>query len=180
MSTISLSIEGEFTAPLSQAIQKEYNKLLKLVAKIPEKDRYAKIMDGTNGKISVNDVIAYQIGWGNLLIGWYQAGVQGKMPEMPGDGFKTWDYGALAAHFYNKYQYKNFDDQAKQFFRTVRQIIDIVEREYASGNLDKTDVWAWCTLSSGRAWPLSKWITVNTASPYKSGTALIKKAFKNR
>lgn len=182
MSSISLSVEGEFTAPLSQAIQKEYNKLLKLVAKIPEKDRHAKLMDGNNnfGKISVNDIIAYQIGWGNLVIGWYQAGIRNQMPEMPGEGFATWDYEGLAHLFYRKYQYKNFDDQAKQFFRVVKQIIDIVEKEFATGNLDKEGVWSWCTLSSGSQWPLSKWITINTAAPYKSGAALIKKTFKNK
>jgi hypothetical protein len=181
MTSISLSIEGEYHAPLSKSIQKEYNKLINLVVKIPEKDRYALIIDGTGGiKINVDDVIANQIGWGNLLLGWYEAGLQDRLPEMPGEGFTTWDYPALAQLFYKKYQYKDSNEQAKHFFRIVKQIIDIVEKEHNTKNLDKEGVWRWCQLSSGREWPLSKWITVNTVTPYKSAALAIKKAFKNK
>lgn len=42
--------------------------------------------------------------------------------------------------------------------------------------LDQRGIWAWCTLASGKQWPLSKWIRVKTASPYKRAVQLIKKA----
>ena len=163
---------------LSQTIQKEYEKLRDAISRVPVDTRMQKIMDSTGGMVSIADIVAYQIGWGLLLIGWYEAGLNGKMPEMPGEGFLTWDYTGLARHFYSKYQYDSSLEQYRIFHEVVQQIIVIVEHEYRTGNLDKTGVWQWCTLASGKEWPLSKWITVNTSAPYKRATALVRSILK--
>ncbi len=174
----SFLIGNHYKAPLSKTIEKEYNGLLKTLLLVPANQRATKAMDGTGGKVSITDIIAYQIGWGTLLIGWYETGLKNKMPEMPGDGFSTWDYTRLAQHFPQKYHYNTFEEQLKKFHAIVAQILEIVEQEYQSGNLDRVGVWSWCTLPSGKQWPLSKWITVNSAAPYKRATRLIKTFLK--
>jgi hypothetical protein len=128
--------------------------------------------------VSIFDLVAYQIGWGKLVIGWYEAGLAGKKPEMPGDGFKTWDYNGLARQFFGKYQYSTPQEQCAEFHRIAKRLIDIVEIEQESGNLDQVGVWQWCQLQSGKDWPLSKWIKVNTASPYSRASKLIKSFLK--
>ena len=128
--------------------------------------------------MSVADLVAYQIGWDKLLIDWYEAGLEGKMPLMPGEGFARWDYVGLAKHFYAKYAYDSGPEQLKKLHNVVLLIIEIVEKEYKSGNLDKMGVWLWCTLRSGKQWPLSKWIMVNTVAPYKRAVSLVKKFLK--
>ncbi|MBS0604245.1 MAG: ClbS/DfsB family four-helix bundle protein [Verrucomicrobia bacterium] len=163
-------------APLSHAISKEYGSLISSLRQIPAEKRTIRTIEGTGGKVSVADLIAYQIGWGSLLIGWYEAGINGRVPEMPGEGFATWDYLGLAKHFYLKYAFDHFLQQEAAFQDIVERILEIVEREHLTGNLDKAGVWAWCTLPSGKLWPLSKWIRVNTASPYKKASLLIKKS----
>lgn len=162
---------------LSQSIHKEYNKFVGVIAAVPPQQRLLKVIDGTGGKVSVADIIAYQIGWGNLLINWYTTGLTGKKPIMPGEGFTKWDYSGIAQHFYKKYHYDGYHQQEQEFHNVVTNIVNIVETEYQFGNLDKIGVWDWCTLASGKQWPLSKWITVNTVAPYKRATALIKKTF---
>lgn len=164
-------------SPLSQSILKEYEKLVHAINAIPEKDFFKKKMQGTGGMVSAADLIAYQIGWGKLLIGWYQAGIKRVRLEMPGEGFSTWDYVAIAEHFYQKYAHWNKAQLNTEFAQVVDTIIDITEKEFATGNLDKVGVWPWCTLKSGREWPLSKWITVNTIAPYKRACSLLKKSF---
>ncbi len=154
---------------LSNLILKEYQKLLIAVSRVPEHERTEKILEGTGGMVSVADVIAYQIGWGKLLIGWYEAGIKGEMPEMPDKGFSKWDYVGLARRFYAKYD----RNQEKELEKVVRRIVEIVEAESKTGNLEKLGVWPWCTLPSGKQWPLKKWITVNTSSPYKKAASLI-------
>ncbi len=171
-------IEGEFKASLSKEIQTEYNKLAAILAQIPTEYRKVKLLEGTGGQISVADLVAYQIGWGSLLISWYDKGIKGEMPDMPGEGFTQWDYVGLARHFYVKYRYSSWSEAAKKFYTVVQRILDIVEKEYAAGNLDKKGVWAWCTLSSGKEWPLNKWVRVNTASPYRKAAATIRKFLK--
>lgn len=167
------------TSLLIQDIMREYNRLIEIATRVPLSKRTQKIMDGTGGKVSVSDQIAYQIGWGKCLIRWYEAGIDGKMPEMPGDGFSKWNYLDIAHHFYRAYQFDGADGQMKIFQQVVLRIVAIAKTEEQTGNLYRTGIWPWCTLSSGKEWPLSKWIQVNTSSPYKRATALIKKMIQS-
>lgn len=160
---------------LIQDIQREKNRLVKLVSEIPFAKRTLKMIDGTGGTVSVADLIAYQIGWGKNLIRWYEAGMKGEKPNMPGDGFVKWDYVAIAQYFYDKYHYDASEQQLEVFEQMVSRILEIVECEEKSGQLDKIGVWDWCTLSSGKQWPLCKWIQVNTVAPYKRAIQWIKK-----
>ncbi len=167
--------ETTYIAPLSKSILKEYTKLVDALLSVPAQGR----IDFTGGKVSVMDIVAYQIGWGKLLISWYETGLHGEVAEMPGDGFTTWDYTGLARHFYSAYHFESFDKQLKVFHDVVQKILSIVEAEHKTGNLDKTGVWPWCALASGKEWPLSKWITVNTSSPYKRASSLIRRFLKS-
>jgi len=175
---MSQNIDKQFTAPLAQEIQKEYHKLLEVVSRIPTTSLSKRVLEGTGGLVSIRDLIAYQIGWGRLLLSWYQSGIQGENPEMPGEGFKKWDYTGLAQLFYEKYQGKSFPKQIEEFHDVVVEILQFVEKEYKQGRLDQLGVWPWCQLASGKEWPLSKWVKVNTASPYKKASALIRKYAK--
>jgi len=162
------------STPLSLEIQRESDRLMELVTPLSSSIRNAKEIDGTVGKVSVADLIAYQIGWGSCLIRWYEAGIKYEMPEMPGEGFSKWDYVAIARHFYKKYQYDQGEQQNRAFHQVVSQILAIVEKEHQTGNLERLGVWPWCTLASGKEWPLSKWVRVNTCAPYKRARSLIK------
>lgn len=174
----NLTINDTFKSSLSNDIKNEYNKLIKILDQVPLKYMSVKAIEGCGGKISVRDLIAYQIGWGNLLIAWYESGIKQEEFAIPGEGFSKWDYIGLANHFYNKYHFDSVNKQILEFHKTVQTIIYITEKEYQKNNLDKLEVWHWCTLPSGKQWPLSKWIKVNTYSPYKKAAALIRKFFK--
>lgn len=160
----------------SSKIRLEYDRLKDATAAFPISKRGLKLLDGTGGKVSIADLIAYQIGWGNCLIRWYETGLKGEHPEMPGDGFSQWSYEEIAKHFYKKYRYDGAEEQMKILDELVLNILKIVDREEKNGNLDQIGVWAWCTLRSGKSWPLSKWIQVNTIAPYKRAVKVIKKA----
>ena len=87
------------TNPLVQEIQREYSRLKELISSIPTSLHSLKAIEGTGGRVSITDLIAYQIGWGKCVIRWYEAGIRKEMPEMPGEGFSTWNYVAIAKHF---------------------------------------------------------------------------------
>jgi len=157
----------DLKSELSKNIKTEYDRLIKIIKEVSKTNNY--------NEINIRNLIAYQIGWGTLLLGWYTTGLKGEMPEMPGDGFAKWDYKKIAEHFYKKYHLKSLDDQLKAFSVTVKKIITFVEKEDANGNLYKIGAWKWCTLKSGKKWPLSKWVQVNTVAPYKKAQSLIKK-----
>ena len=44
----------------------------------------------------------------------------------------------------------------------------IAPPEQQTRNLDQKSIWPWCTLTSGKKWPLSKWIRINYLG-YKPG-----------
>lgn len=161
---------------LAQDIEYQRSRLIQIVIGISAENRTLKIIEGTGGKISVADLMAYQIGWGKNLMRWYEAGVAGIQPQMTGDGFSKWDYVAIANHFYGKYAYDSSTEQMRVFQEVTTRLLEIVNREYEMGRLDRIGIWNWCKLSSGKEWPLCKWIQVNTVSPYKRAVQLIKKA----
>lgn len=99
---------------------------------------------------------------------------------MPGEGFSKWDYKGIAQHFFKKYHFDGSKDQQDYFKSTVERILEIIDKEERSGDLHRVGVWEWCTLPSGKKWPLSKWITVNTCSPYKRAYILIRKFLKEK
>lgn len=167
-------IEGEYQAPLSKSIRVEYTKLIKIIFTLPKEIENKKCIEFSRQQISLNNLVAYQIGWGKLLMSWYLAGIEGKMPAMPGEGMTVWNYKALAECFYLKYSYENSHKQYHEFYLIVKNILEIVEKEYQTGQLDQLGIWPWCRLKSGKQWPLSKWIKVNTVSPYKRACLLIK------
>lgn len=165
-------------SPLGKIILLRYNNLSYLISQVPNNLRNKKKINGTGGLVSINNIISYQIGWGSLLIKWYTSGINKKNPLMPGDGFDKWDYTGLANHFYKKYSYDTNIEYDKKFKSIVKKILKIVRDEFINDNLDKLGIWQWCTLPSGKRWPLSKWIQVNTASPYKKALSMIQKFIK--
>ncbi len=170
--TNSKSSAGDCT--LAQDIKRESQRLIAAIERILPEDQMRNIINGTGGKVSAADLLAYQIGWGQFLIRWYEAGIEGKMPEMPGEGFSTWDYVEIARHFYRTRKYGSIEEEILAFQQTVLTILEIVIKEHRNGRLDQAGVWPWCTLPSGKMWPLGKWIRVNTASPYKRATRIIR------
>lgn len=161
-------------APLSKEIYVAYCKLVLTLNELPDGPFRQKTCSGTDGTVSPADIVAYQIGWGSLLITWYETGLTCDTVIMPGAGFTTWDYAGIAQHFYTQYANTPRAKLMETFKKTVDRIIEITECEYKSGNLDKLGVWKWCRLKSGKEWPLSKWIRVNSVAPYKRTCRLLR------
>lgn len=118
----------------------------------------------------VYNLVAYQIGWGRLLLGWYQTGLNGQIPELPAKGFKWNQLGDLTQHLYSQYSsnsYKKLLDQFDQVYREVHQLVKTASEK----ELYTLEVHAW----TGNKWPLGRWINVNTSSPYKSALSKLRK-----
>ena len=162
------------TSPLVKELVSAFHSLLNALEHSTLKESTSTPIATENGFLSLTGLLAYQIGWGKLLIRWYRNGVEGKNVVMPGEGFTTWDYKGLRKHFEAIYSF-NYDVQVGLLQNIVAEVIEIAEFEHLSGNLDHLGVWQWCTLKSGKQWPLCKWIRVNTIAPHKNAAALIRK-----
>jgi hypothetical protein len=63
---------------LLKDIQTERRQLEKMLSTLAEEDM---LQPGVVGEWSVKDILAHLVAWEQLFLGWYAAGVQGKIPE---------------------------------------------------------------------------------------------------
>ncbi len=75
---------------LIEAIQKNYTKLIEDLETIPPELTEKKEMEGhvKGTQMSVCNLMAYLVGWGNLVLKWHSVFSGGKMPNLPETGFK--------------------------------------------------------------------------------------------
>lgn len=157
------STKAEFLTSLRKA----YEKLDAELADIgPERERDA----GMEGDISCCDLIAYQIGWGRLLMSWEAEEKAGQKPVMPTEGYKWNQLGPLARTFYAEAENKSLGDLRKEFSELFgelcRWIESLSEKELLVPHQRK-----W----TGEKWPMMKWVQVNTVAPYGSARAKIRR-----
>ena len=144
-----------------------YAKLIEEAAAVPlELERSAEL----EGGISTCDLIAYQIGWGRLLLSWDDLERCGESPQMPAAGYKWNQLGALASSFYREHSDQELKQLLLQFdevMQRMRRFIETSSEETLFG-VGKRQ-WA------GPKWPLAKWIQVNAIAPYASARAKLRK-----
>jgi hypothetical protein len=126
--------------------------------------------DGIEGNVSCCDIVAYQIGWGSLLVGWEKIELAGKTPEMPAPGFKWNQLGELAKSFYEKQSKKSLQQLKKEFTELYQVLIEwinsLTEKELFQ---PKQRDW------TGEKWAMVKWIQVNTIAPYRSARTKVRR-----
>jgi len=88
---------------LLDSIKSTYDKLRSEFDNIPENLTTEQSMEGQvkKTKMSVNNLLSYLIGWGELVLKWdrfYQK--KNKLPDLPETGFKMNEMGKLAQKFY--------------------------------------------------------------------------------
>jgi hypothetical protein len=116
--------------------------------------------------MSVNDLVAYLDGWGQLVLKWVELRDRGLEPDFPETGYKWNELGALAQKFYRDQQGLDFADCLDKLRATHARLVALVERLdndalYGHGWYDR--------------WTLGRMIQFNTASPYANARARIRK-----
>ncbi len=131
--------------------------------------------EGLEGGISCCDLIAYQIGWGTLLMGWETEEAEGRMPVMPSPKFKWNQLGPLARSFYHQQSGKSLD-QLRHDFADLVQALGCWIDSLSEQELFVPHQRQW----TGEKWAMVKWIQVNTIAPYRSARANIRRWKRNR
>jgi hypothetical protein len=125
---------------------------------------------GIEGEVSPCDLIAYQIGWGKLLMSWDKLETQGKTAEMPAPGFKWNQLSALANHFYKEQNGQSLEQLLAQFEVLVDEI-----RLFIESNSEEVLFEIGKRRWAGQKWSIAKWIQVNTVAPYGSARTKLRK-----
>ncbi len=119
------------------------------------------------------ELIAYQLGWMNLLLNWDRDELDGKEVITPSAGYKWNQLGGLYQSFYDQYQDQSLSQLIALFASTVDELTLWIEG-FSKEELFNPGGRRWAA-STPSNWPVWKWVHINTVAPFKSFRSKIRK-----
>ena len=157
---------------LKTAIQDSYTKLLNDLNTVPETSVNKVELPGhaKDTTMSVSNLIAYLIGWGELALKWHEKHQKKEEIDFPETGYKWNELGGLAQKFYTDYADKSYPELLNLFEGTKDKILDLIESK-SNTELYETPFY--------NKHPLGRMIQWNTSSPYKNARIRVRKYLKS-
>jgi hypothetical protein len=156
---------------LLAAITTTFKKLQDDLARVPEaRAREASMPGHTAGTMmSPADLVAYLIGWNELLLKWLDRDDRGEPVDFPETGFKWNELGLLARKFHADHEALDWPVRLERLSAVKDQLVATISAR-SDGEL------------YGKGW-YGKWtkgrmIQFNTSSPYANARARIRKWLK--
>ena len=158
---------------LQAAIQETYFKLKIDLERVPLEFANLKEMEGhaKGTMMSPSNLVAYLIGWGELVLKWNKKISKGEDVIFPEENFKWTELGDLAQKFYKDYYQLAYPKLLKKLDQVVLKIMAILEEK---NNQEIYKVVWYKNYSMGRM------IQLNTSSPYKNARSRIRKWLKTK
>lgn len=158
---------------LLEAIRVNYSKLraelepgLSAVSESKELPAHA-----ANTAMSLNNLLSYLLGWGQLVLKWVDKKERGEAVDFPETGYRWNELGSLAQKFYRDYDNDDYHTLCKKLDTTVDTIVQLIE--------SKTDEELYGSPWYNQ-WTLGRMIQLNTSSPYSNARQRIRKWKKIR
>ncbi len=158
---------------LKEQIQIHYQKLALDLERVPIGiSREIGIPGNVKGTaVSPSDVVAYLVGWGELVLKWIDGKEKGLDVDFPETGFKWTELGALAQSFHQKYEQHSYNELLELLEQNTLEILSIIDG-YSQEELYDTP---WYD-----KWSMGRMIQLNTSSPFKSNRTKIRKFLRER
>jgi len=153
---------------LLEAIEINYQKLAAELESIPVNKTAIVELDGhkKDTKMSICNLVAYLIGWGELVIKWHHQ-LDVKEPiDFPETGFNWNQLGELAQKFYADYEKESYPNLLKKLQKVVEQIRALINQQ-SNSKLYQDPVY--------KTYPMGRMVQLNTSSPYKNAKSRIRK-----
>lgn len=153
---------------LIYAINYSYAKLKVDLEDIPSELTQRKDLPGhaKGTKMSIVNLVAYLIGWGELVLKWNRKEAEGALIDFPETGYKWNELGELAQKFYTDYSALDYPSLLSKLDEVVYQILSLIEQH------DNADLYE---VSWYEKWTKGRMIQLNTYSPYKNARARVRK-----
>ncbi len=141
------------------AIEASYRKLRAELDRVPPDRVLERSLDGhaAGTMMSVHDLVAYLVGWNELVLKWCRGRAAGVDVDFPETGYGWNELGRLAQKFYADY--------AGLPFPALLQRLDDAKSRIVALILAVDDAALYQTPWYGK-WPLGRMIQFNTSSPY--------------
>ncbi|EDM37867.1 hypothetical protein PBAL39_15619 [Pedobacter sp. BAL39] len=121
---------------------------------------------GKGTVMSVHNLVSYLVGWGELVLRWWDLRSQDMPCDFPETGYKWNELGRLAQKFYKDYQVLDYDVLLLKLDDTVAKLLHLVEA------LDDHELYGRPFLDK---WTIGRLIQFNSSSPYKNARIRLRK-----
>ncbi|MGX5664922.1 ClbS/DfsB family four-helix bundle protein [Rhizobium daejeonense] len=157
---------------LLQAIEREYGKLKRELGQTPFARWREKTLEGhaTGTWISIHDLIAYLVGWNELVLKWHELKAAGEPVDFPETGYKWNELGRLAQSFYRDCEMLGERELLERLDSAKSRIVALIEQ----GDGDTLYGRPWY-----EKWTQGRMIQFNTSSPYANACGRLRKWRRN-
>ena len=156
---------------LLQQIEKERSALEAFLSTLTPDEM---IRPGALGPWSVKDVMAHLLEWEQMFLGWYKAGLKGKVAEKPASGFKWNQLPQLNQKIYERYSGQSLQEVQKQSRASYRQVLKTLQG-LSEEDLFEHNRFAWTEKHT-----LLAFILPNTSSHYHWARTEMQKGMKKK
>lgn len=158
---------------LLAAIEKRFQLLIKDLDSVPDALALEKSMEGhaKGTQMSVHNLIAYLVGWNELVLKWHAGRNAGEAVDFPETGYRWNQLGQLAGKFYHDYEDLPFAALKQRLLDTKNRIIALVSG-YDNHQLYQQPWY--------EKWTMGRMIQFNTSSPYSNARCRLRQWKKAR
>lgn len=158
-------------AELLDAISKTFGNLMSDLERVPPGLARTTSMEGhaAGTMMSPADLVAYLLGWNELVLRWLDRDDHGEAVEFPETGFKWNQLGLLAQKFYADHQHLDWHELLTRLAATNLRLVETI----SSRTNDELYGRPWY----GK-WTKGRMIQFNTSSPYANARVRIRKWLK--
>lgn len=121
---------------------------------------------------SVRELLAVRAWWTERVIDWIEAGMRGERPVTPAEGYRWKETPRLNADIVSmakRESYRSIRNRLESGYERVMRTIDSLDDR----ELLEAGVFSWAG-----SYPISRWISINTARQYTTARAFIRKALR--
>lgn len=166
---------------LIEASSTAYDKLVKLIASLPEEARIANFAFDTS-KLkeahwerdhNVRDVLIHLYEWQQLLINWIKNNEAGKPQEFLPDGYNWRNYGEMNQKFWEKHQSTSLKEAEQLLEKSHEETMQLLEG-FSNEDLFNKNVFSWTGNNA-----LGTYFIANTSSHYEWALKKLRKYKKS-
>lgn len=156
---------------LLAAIETNYARLALDLRRVSPEQSALKTMEGhAKGTLmSVHDLVAYLVGWNELVLKWCERRDQGLSVDFPETSFKWNELGKLAAKFYSDYEDVPFSELLSRLESAKNALVALITA--------RTDAELYA-VEWYEKYTLGRMIQFNTSSPYANARGRLRKWLK--
>lgn len=160
-------------AELLVAITTTFDRLIADLAKVPEQRTRVNTLAGhvAGTTMSPADLVAYLVGWNELVLKWLDQADRGATVDFPETDFKWNELGLLAQKFYADYQSLSYQELLGRLAAAKESLIKTISA--------RSDEELYGVAWHGK-WTKGRMIQFNTSSPYANARGRIRKWLKSQ